>query len=214
MTATTDAGAETTTLLQVTERARAYVATIRDSEDDADFLALWLEVRGIAGNDYAYDLYFATLDGQADGDHVERHDDLAVVVPEASVDRLRGATLDLEGAEGDESLVLVNPNKPVVAGAEVPEAARDLSTPLARRIVEVLTEQVNPAIAGHGGHATLVGVDGATAFLQLGGGCQGCASSQATLRQGIEGAIRDAVPEITQIVDVTDHAAGSNPYYS
>jgi Fe/S biogenesis protein NfuA len=214
MTTTTDQSTGSDTLLQVTERARAYVGTIRESEDDADFLALWLEVRGSEGTDYAYDLYFATLDGQGEGDHVERHGDLAVVVPAASIDRLRGATLDLEGAAGDESLVLLNPNKPIVAGASVPDDARDLTTPLAQRIIEVLTTQVNPAIAAHGGHANLVGVDGATAYLQLGGGCQGCASSQATLRQGIEGAIRDAVPEITQIVDVTDHASGANPYYS
>ena len=69
------------------------------------------------------------------------------------------------------------------------------------------------AIAMHGGWAELVEVEGATAYLRLGGGCQGCGMAAMTLRHGIERAIRAAVPEIADIIDVTDHASGANPYY-
>jgi Fe-S cluster biogenesis protein NfuA len=81
------------------------------------------------------------------------------------------------------------------------------------RIEKLFEEQINPAIASHGGFVELADVDGTTVYLRLGGGCQGCASANATLRQGIEQAIRQEIPEVTGVVDVTDHAAGMNPYY-
>ena len=81
-------------------------------------------------------------------------------------------------------------------------------------LLHVIETQVNPSIASHGGFATLVSVDVDTVFLTMGGGCQGCAMSKATLRQGIEVAIKQNVPEIAHVIDVTDHATGATPYYS
>ena len=89
----------------------------------------------------------------------------------------------------------------------------DLSGDVAKRLVQVLDQQVNPAIAAHGGRADLVAVEDDTAYLRLSGGCAGCGMASVTLSQGIEVAIRAGVPEITHIVDVTDHAAGENPYF-
>jgi Fe/S biogenesis protein NfuA len=88
-----------------------------------------------------------------------------------------------------------------------------LDTDIARRVTAVLDRDINPSIASHGGHAELAAVEGATAYLRLGGGCQGCGMATVTLSQGIEVAITHAVPEITQVVDVTDHASGTNPYF-
>ena len=79
--------------------------------------------------------------------------------------------------------------------------------------VQVLEEQINPAIASHGGYAKLVAVESSIAYLRLGGGCQGCGMAAVTLSQGVEAEILDAVPEISEVVDVTDHASGTNPYY-
>jgi Fe/S biogenesis protein NfuA len=89
----------------------------------------------------------------------------------------------------------------------------DLSGDVAQRLLQVLDEQINPAIAAHGGRADLVAVEGDTAYLRLSGGCAGCGLAAVTLSQGIEVAIRESVPEIVNIVDVTDHASGTNPYY-
>ena len=75
-------------------------------------------------------------------------------------------------------------------------------------------EAINPSLASHGGYADLVGVEDTTVFLSMGGGCQGCAMSAATLREGIQVAIKEAIPEVTEIVDATDHAAGDNPFYT
>ena len=80
-------------------------------------------------------------------------------------------------------------------------------------MIQVLEEQINPAIASHGGHAQLVAVEDSIAYLRLGGGCQGCGMAAVTLSQGIEVAILDMVPEITEVIDVTDHSSGDNPYY-
>jgi Fe-S cluster biogenesis protein NfuA len=80
-------------------------------------------------------------------------------------------------------------------------------------VEQILAEHINPQIASHGGKVEVTDVQGSTVFLVMGGGCQGCASAQATLRGGVEKAIRNAIPAVTEIVDVTDHAAGENPYY-
>ena len=82
------------------------------------------------------------------------------------------------------------------------------------KIRTLLEQRINPAIASHGGVAHLVAVDGSVAQLELGGGCQGCGLAAVTLRQGIERAILEAIPEIDEVVDVTDHALGTNPFYA
>lgn len=80
--------------------------------------------------------------------------------------------------------------------------------------VQMLFEtQINPAVAGHGGVVELIDVKDGRVYLRMGGGCQGCGSANLTLRQGIETTLREELPEIDEILDVTDHASGSNPYY-
>jgi Fe-S cluster biogenesis protein NfuA len=82
------------------------------------------------------------------------------------------------------------------------------------RVQVVLDTKINPSVAAHGGHVGLIDVQGNTVFLKLGGGCQGCGQADVTLKQGIEVEIHAAVPEVGDILDTTDHAAGRNPYYS
>ena len=91
--------------------------------------------------------------------------------------------------------------------------APELTGPVPERVRQVLDDQINPAIPAHGGSAELVAVEDGTAYLRLGGGCVGCGMVSVTLNQGIEVAITQAVPEVRRVVDVTDHASGTNPYY-
>ena len=98
---------------------------------------------------------------------------------------------------------------PAAHGAPAPQ----LSGEVAEQVAQILEQQINPAIAAHGGHAELVSVEDGAAYLRLSGGCQGCGMASVTLTQGIEVAIREAVPEVTQVIDVTDHASGTNPYF-
>lgn len=207
----TDDGAEDE-VVRITESARTQILALREDEDgDAEALGLRIEVTGTAGTDFTYDLSFLPLAEAAEDDVVHRSGDvLPVVVPAESVESLRGATLDLPGSPGQEGLVLRNPNRPnPLAGRTV-----ELTGDVAERIVQLLDEQVNPALAAHGGFARLEGVEDEKAFVTMGGGCQGCAVSAMTLRDGIQSAILENVPEITEVVDVTDHDAGETPYYS
>lgn len=199
-----------TPVLEVSEAARAQVLEVRASEQDPDALALWVEVNGASGGAYTYDIWFqGSADAGAD-DHVGRDGDLVVVVPASSVDRMRGATLDVDASSG--GMVIRNPNRPApAAGSEVPTG--DITGEVAQAVIRVLDEHVNPGIASHGGRADLVAVEDDVAYLRLSGGCQGCGLAKVTLSQGIEVAITEAVPEITRVVDVTDHASGSNPFY-
>jgi len=80
-------------------------------------------------------------------------------------------------------------------------------------IQELLDKQVNRSIANHGGKISIVKVRQGKLFIKMSGGCQGCASSQVTLRQGFEVMLKMVAPEIEGIVDATDHAAGKQPYY-
>ena len=97
-----------------------------------------------------------------------------------------------------------------------PEAASRMSAEdkLREKAQKILDEQINPAVASHGGMISLVDVKGTTLYIQMGGGCQGCGAANVTLRQGVETALREQIPEITEILDITDHAAGENPYYA
>lgn len=82
------------------------------------------------------------------------------------------------------------------------------------KVQAVIDREILPTVRSHGGLIQLLDVQGNTVYLQMGGGCQGCASANVTLKQGVEVAIRNAVPEVGDILDTTDHAAGRNPYYT
>ena len=88
-----------------------------------------------------------------------------------------------------------------------------MNTPQASAIQELLDNSINPSVAMHGGHIALVDVQDDTVYIRLEGGCQGCGMADVTLKQGIEVQIKQTVPEIVKVLDVSDHAAGENPYY-
>ncbi len=213
----TGMSAETDPILTVTEVARQKVLRVRAAETDPESLALWLEVSGVANGKYRYDMYFQPADYAGPTDAVQQHDDLSVVIPNFSIDKVRGSTLDVAGDPIEGGLVLDNPNSPSPAvaapGSSVPPPPADLTGDVPQRVIQVLDSQINPSIAAHGGHAQLVAVEGDTAYLRLSGGCQGCGMASVTLSQGIEVLLKESVPEILRVVDVTDHASGTNPYF-
>ncbi len=197
-------------VIKISPEAQAMIVQLRDQEPGEGEIGLLLEVTGVRHGQFAYELAFTPV-SDATGEHVvERHGDLAVIIPVKDVVSLSGSAVSLN----DAGLALDNPNRPAAMSSPamaIPHG--DLEGPLADQIVQVLAESVNPAIAAHGGRAELVSVDGSTAYLKLAGGCQGCGMAQVTLKQGIERILLEAIPEISEVVDVTDHAAGSDPYY-
>ncbi|HXN40973.1 MAG TPA: NifU family protein [Myxococcaceae bacterium] len=103
---------------------------------------------------------------------------------------------------------------PTILERKASEVSGGRSDPEIRKVVEELLErEVNPSVASHGGKISVVDVKDATLYIAMSGGCQGCAASQVTLKQGVEVMVRRVVPEVRAIIDATDHAAGTQPYY-
>ncbi|MCU0272832.1 MAG: NifU family protein [Acidimicrobiales bacterium] len=199
------------TVLAVSDAALSRVLEIRAQESDGEVLGLRIEVTGTRGVDYTYDLAFEPFAEALDGDAVFQVGELTVVVPADSIEKLRGATLDLPSNANQGGLVIRNPNRPDPMAHLGP---LELSGDIAEKVGQLLEQRINPSLAAHGGYATLVGVDDTVVYITMGGGCQGCAMSQLTLTEGIKAQIVELIPEVTEVRDATDHASGANPYYS
>lgn len=196
--------------LRVSDVALTQVLAILAGEEDPDSLALRVEVTGVRGVEYTYDLSFEERALAEPDDLVYEQDELVIMIPVDSVDPLWGATLDTPSAAGQSGLVIRNPNRP----DPLTQFDVELSGTVSERINQLLEQSINPALAAHGGFAQLVDVVDTKAVVTMGGGCQGCAVSALTLREGIQKSILEHIPEITEVVDATDHEAGENPFYT
>jgi Fe/S biogenesis protein NfuA len=196
-------------IITVTEAARRIVLDMRAGEADGDGLALRIDVTGIGdgGREYAYELLFEPVADARDGDEVRVSGELAVLIPADAVDKLRGATLDHTDAAG---LVIRNPNRP---SPTIKASAVVLEGSVEEKITLLLDGEINPSLAMHGGFAQLDRVEGDVAYVLMGGGCQGCGLAKLTLTEGIKATIEDRIPEIREVIDVTDHAMGENPFF-
>jgi Fe/S biogenesis protein NfuA len=211
------------------DRVRSFRADLPEGH------ALWVRVSGSTDGEYTCALTLNPRSSARERDAIQNLDDLVIIVAGDSIEKLRGATIDWSENRLGGGFTVINPNKPPApvalptlpmsisprsgtgfpgrppASPRPPQGSVD--SDLARRVMIVLDRDVNPNIAAHGGHAELAGIEGQTAYLRLGGGCQGCGMAAVTLSQGIQIAITQAVPEIIHVVDVTDHASGTNPYF-
>lgn len=202
-----------TNIVEISDAARDKVLALREGEDLPD-LHLGLRITGVGAQGYIYETSFLRPEDVTPSDIIENHGGLDVAIALDSVENLRGAVLDLSGDGAGPGLVMRNPNVPTPASLGSEHGDIELTGTTEEKIRQLLTEQINPAIASHGGVASLIRVEGSIAQMELGGGCQGCGLAAVTLRQGIERTILENIPEITGVVDVTDHAMGSNPFYA
>jgi Fe/S biogenesis protein NfuA len=185
--------------LTITDTARERIQEFRSAEKK-DGLALRIGIRGRGPGGFDYAMRFVESSDRAESDHVIEAGGFEVYVDRASADDLDGTTVDFVETPQGAGFKLDNPN-PL------------WKDPDAAAVQKILDEEINPAVAQHGGFVTLLDVKDGTAFIRMGGGCQGCGMVDVTLRQGIEVRIREAVPAIREIIDSTDHAGGRNPYY-
>ena len=190
-------------MITLTDGAREVVRSYMD-QSDGEFTALRISIAGGTPLSPNFELTLVGPDDIRESEQKVDVGDLTIVIEEESRPRLEGATVDFVQRVNE-------------SGFEVKLAKTvklpTLDGPLADRVKSVLDAEINPAIASHGGSITLVGVEGTEIYLEMGGGCQGCAMSRMTLRQGVERMVRQAVPEVTVIHDVTDHASGENPFF-
>lgn len=198
-------------VLSVTDAAMVKVLEIRDGEDDAENTGLRVMIVGTRGVEFDYDLSLETISEADDDALVYKIDDLSIIIPADSVDDMAGSTLDIPSNPMQGGLVIRNPNRPPVLAPEDVE----LTGTIAEKVTQLLDLSINPALAAHGGFASLVKVEADTiVHVLMGGGCQGCSMSAMTLTEGIKTAIVDAIPEVTEVIDATDHSQGENPFYS
>ncbi len=199
-------------IVTITPEALAQLLEMRAGESDADRLGLRLEILSGPGEDFRYDLSFDVFTTAAFTDEVRTHGEgdqsLKVIIPAKDLDLLEGATLDHTASAG---LVIRNPNKPKAPAVEGLTSDDELSA----EIEALVTAEVNPALAAHGGFVTYVGHDGeGTAYLTMGGGCHGCSMSRMTMLDGVQTMIVDQLPAIERVRDLTDHTSGENPFYT
>lgn len=194
-------------IVVVTEAARQKLIELRDQEEEGNRLGVRIEVVSDTGPEFTYDLSFQTITKADITDLVRNHGGLRVIIPAKDERYLTGATLDYE----DGGLVLRNPNRPrpLVVGDLITEGE------VADAVLRVVDTEINPSLAAHGGFVTFLGHDADhVVYMTMGGGCHGCAMSRMTMLQGVQTMIREAVPAVPRVVDLTDHTTGENPFYS
>ena len=186
-------------MITITESARKKILELMKSQA-RERLALRVAIRGRGPDGFQYEFGLTGDEEKEAGDIEIDAEGFKVFVDPESAPNLKGATLDLLHGLQESGFKIENPN-PL------------WTEPRALAVQEVIDTQINPGVAMHGGHVTLLDVKDDVVYIALGGGCQGCGMADVTLKQGIEVMIRRAVPEIRQIIDTTDHAGGTNPYY-
>jgi Fe/S biogenesis protein NfuA len=189
-------------MITITDVAQTKVRELM-AKSESPVKGLRIGAKSVSPLKVDFRMAFIAADEDTSADTVIPFEGFEVFADEESAPNIGEAVVDyIDGLMGSGFKI----ERPLVVPPE-------LSGPVAQRIQQVLDEQVNPAVAGHGGHVSLIDVKDNTVYVQLGGGCQGCGMADVTLKQGIEVMIKEAVPEIEEILDVTEHADGENPYY-
>ena len=186
-------------MLTISDLAKQKVIALLESQGRQGS-ALRLAIMGRGPGGFVYDLRFVESTAKAPEDVVVDAGGFQVFIDSGSAPKLNGATLEFVEGVQQSGFRIDNPN-PL------------WDDPKAEAIQKGIDTKINPGVAAHGGFVTLLDVKNDTAYVALGGGCQGCGMANVTLKQGIEVIIREAVPEIRQVIDTTDHAGGTNPYY-
>ena len=187
-------------MLTITDKAQEMLGEFADSADEGVELILRVEIVGRGPKGFQYDLQFVGREDAKEDDIELDIDGMSVLVAARSAQYLEGTTLDYKETLMGGGFSFDNPN---------PLWVDELS----KAGAEIIASEVNPVVASHGGHVDLVGVDDGKAIIAFGGGCQGCGMVDVTLKQGVEVMIKDNVPGISEVIDATDHAAGTNPFY-
>lgn len=200
--------AEPAPRVQLTPQAHQQLAAVLARQPQA--AALRILVKNPGGGPPQYDMALEAAGALRHDDLVIDAAGLQIRVDAQSLPEVDGATVDFRDDPLQPGFVV---NPPLPPQTDVPDAF-DASNPLAIQVQSVLEHHVNPGIASHGGRAQLLGVKDDIVYVALGGGCQGCSMASVTLKQGIEQILKQMIPRIRSVVDATDHAHGSNPFYT
>ena len=191
-------------MFNITENAQNKFRSVLEAEGRQGRGIRVTAKRGMSPFTVDYGLAFMDPGQEHPADKVFEFAGLKVYVDPQSYPLVEGATVDYVSGLSESGFKITNPK---MSASPVPTG------PLAEKVQHILDSRINPAVRSHGGMVSLVDVKDNIAFLRFGGGCQGCGMVDVTLKQGVEVMLREAVPEIQGVMDITDHAGGKNPYY-
>ncbi len=198
-------------MVNFTQEAKNQILAALDEQKDQKLL-LRLEARNTGMTDFAYSMRLVGEEDKQVEDVAFDAGGFDVLVDPESAQNLNGASVDFENGALQSGFRFDNPNKPELPGFGEGER-KDLDGPVVEKVRRLLDTEINPAVASHGGMIRLIDVRDNKVFVAFGGGCHGCGMVDVTLKHGVEARIREAIPEIQEVVDVTDHGSGENPYY-
>lgn len=189
-------------MLKITEAAEQKIAALI-GESDQPVKGLRVGARARSPFKVDYRLAFMSEDQVQPDDTRIPFNGFDVYLDAESASLLQETTIDyVEGVTG--------------SGFKIERANRvppELKGTLAEKVMTLIEEEINPAVASHGGYVALMDVKDGIVYVELGGGCRGCSMSRVTLKEGIERMIKEALPEVVEVRDLTDHSLGENPYY-
>ncbi|MQC26315.1 MAG: iron-sulfur cluster assembly accessory protein [Chloroflexi bacterium] len=199
-------------ILDVSQPAAEKIAELIASRERDD-LAVRVAIRGsLPGGGYQTEFKFMGLDEAGADDIVQRIGTVDFLFEPDVAQKIQGSRVDFDESRYSAGFNIEYPRESMYAPEAEP--GKQWDDPIAQKVQTVIDEYINPGVAGHGGWVRLEDVREKQAYVEMGGGCQGCGLSAVTLRQGIETAILQAVPEIEGIIDMTEHEEGEQPYYS
>jgi len=191
-------------MLQVTELAQKKLQeAINENQEKETVIGIRALAQARSPFQVQYGLAFVSSKTVNKTDQVIQLNDLNIYIDHENARYFEEVTLDFEEGIRGSGFKFLN----------IPRVPKEYKGTLAEKVVQIIDQQINPGIAGHGGFVSLVDVRGTDVIIQMGGGCQGCGMANVTLKHGVEATLKQMLPEITAVYDVTDHAEGKNPYY-
>lgn len=194
-----------TLMIEITQSAQEYFARLI-AQQEMDDVGLFLTVQKPGTPVASCDLQFH-VPGQSGQEEIEfGYDGFKLYIPAGTERWLEQAKIDFEKTDTGSQLTIKAPG---IKGSKP-----DDSDSLEEKIEWVLQAEINPGLASHGGRVSLEEITPDNeVVLRFGGGCHGCGMVNVTLQEGIEKTLREYFPEVKAVIDATDHASGSNPYY-
>jgi len=170
--------------------------------------ALRISARPAGPERFSYSMRLISDNEKVAEDIILERGDIAICLDPLTAEALDGASIDFVDKEGESGFKFDNPNKPKNL-----KRVSELKGTLEEKVHQVMEMELNPALASHGGWINLVKVEDNRVYVTLAGGCQGCGMANVTIKNGVEARLKELIPEIEEVVDITDHGAGAHPRY-
>lgn len=192
--------------LGFSESASTRLREALDGNDEKT--ALRISARPAGPERFSYNMKLIGSNERVAEDIVLENDGVVICLDPSSAESLDGASIDFVDTEGEIGFKFDNPNKPRSISS-----SSELEGSMEEKVKQILESDLNPALASHGGWINLVKVEDNRVYVTLAGGCQGCGMANMTIKNGVEARLKELIPEIEEVIDVTDHGSGTNPRY-